>query len=53
MELFTEEAEFNIMVMELLGPNIETLFAQFDRRFTPKTVLMLAEQTVCIMEIEL
>jgi len=34
------------MVMELLGPNIETLFEYCDRKLTPKTVLMLAEQMV-------
>ena len=49
IECFTEEGDYNIMIMELLGPNIETLFEHFERRFTPKTVLMLADQMVYLL----
>eukprot|EP00826_Nyctotherus_ovalis_P064785 TRINITY_DN9510_c0_g4_i1.p2 TRINITY_DN9510_c0_g4~~TRINITY_DN9510_c0_g4_i1.p2 ORF type:complete len:348 (-),score=108.02 TRINITY_DN9510_c0_g4_i1:176-1219(-) len=38
------------MVMELLGPNIEALLEYFNRSFSDKTVLMLAEQMISRIE---
>lgn len=40
------EGNFNILVMDLLGLSIEALFNQCRRRFSLKTVLMLADQMV-------
>lgn len=40
------EKEYNIMIMEHLGYNLEDLFNKCNRKFTLKTVLMLGIQMV-------
>lgn len=47
---FGTEKEFNIMIMEALGPSLEDLFDYCKRRFTLKTVLMLAEEMLPLIE---
>lgn len=45
---FGREKDHIVMVMERLGPNLEQLFEQCGRKFSLKTVLLLAVQMVCL-----
>ncbi|XP_054765898.1 casein kinase I [Lytechinus pictus] len=50
MKWFGQGHDYNIMVMELLGPSLEDLFNFCSRKFTMKTVLMLADQMIARIE---
>lgn len=43
---YGQERDYNVLVMDLLGPSLEDLFNFCSRRFTMKTVLMLADQMI-------
>lgn len=47
---FGQERDYNVLVMNLLGPSLEDLFNFCSRRFTMKTVLMLADQMISRIE---
>lgn len=50
MYYFGVEGDFNVMVMDILGPNLEDLFKFCEKKFSYKTVLMLGLQCIERME---
>jgi len=47
---FGVECDYNIMVMDLLGPSLEDLFNFCRRKFSLKSILMLAQQMLRLLE---
>eukprot|EP00126_Sphaerothecum_destruens_P002901 Sdes_comp16310_c0_seq1m5664 len=47
---YGEDGNFNVMVMDELGPSLEDLFNMCNRKFSVKTVLMLADQMISRIE---
>lgn len=47
---FGVEGDYNVLVMDLLGPSLEDLFNFCSRKLSLKSVLMLADQMVSLIE---
>ncbi|KAJ5066902.1 casein kinase 1-like protein [Anaeramoeba ignava] len=47
---FGQEADFRVMVMDLLGQNLEELFNFCSRKFSLKTILMIADELLYRIE---
>lgn len=47
---YIQTTGYNIMVMQLLGPNLEDIFNKCNRKFKLSTVFLLAEQFINLLE---
>lgn len=47
---FGEESEYYVLAHELLGPSLEDLFNYCGRKFSLKTVLLIADQAISRIE---
>lgn len=50
MRWFGVEGDYNVLVIDLLGPSLEDLFNFCSRKFSLKTVIMLADQMLSRIE---
>jgi casein kinase I family protein HRR25 len=48
---FGAEGGFDALVLDRLGPSLEDLFLRFHFKFTVQTVLLLANQLVCMFSL--
>ncbi|KPM35094.1 Casein kinase I isoform delta [Neonectria ditissima] len=47
---FGQEGDYYVLVHDLLGPSLEDLFNYCDRRFSLKTILLIADQAISRIE---
>lgn len=53
MRWYGVEGDYNVLVLDLLGPSLEDLFNFCSRKLSLKTVLMLADQMVRLSSFQL
>lgn len=46
VQLDSNLGDYNVLVMDLMGPSLESLFNQTLRKFSLKSVLMLIDQMI-------
>ena len=46
MKTFGYNSQYNILIMELLGPSLENLFQKLNKKFSLKTACMLGIQMI-------
>jgi hypothetical protein len=46
VEVDSNLGDYNVLVMDLMGPSLESLFNQTLRKFSLKSVLMLIDQMI-------
>ena len=47
---FGSEGEYNVLIMDILGPSLDDLFLFCRRKFSLKTVLLIADQMLQRLE---
>lgn len=47
---FIQTKDYNIMIMQLMGPSLEDLFNKYDRKFKLNTVLLIGIQIIDLLE---
>lgn len=47
---YGEETSYKVLILDLLGPSLEDLFNYCDRRFSLKTILLIADQAITRIE---
>lgn len=47
---YIKAGDFNILIMELLGKNLDDLFTKFDRKFKVSTVLLLGIEIINLLQ---
>lgn len=50
MKWFGSEGDYNVLVIDLLGPSMEDLFNYCGKKLSLKTVLMIADQMISRLE---
>jgi serine/threonine protein kinase len=50
MKWFGAEGDYNVLVIDLLGPSLKDLYDYYGKRFSLKTTLLIADQAITRLE---